>query len=154
MRIAYTDGADPDFLACCARLDEILNELAGGEANRAQYVPLNTVEKIRDAFVAYEGEQPVGCAAFRWYEQGVAEVKRVFVAPEYRKRGVGRLLMQTLEEEARRQGYTVLILETGMPLVAAHAMYLGMGYAVTENYGVYACADLYGDSLCMRKELR
>lgn len=153
MHILHTDGANADFLAFCAQLDEMLNTLAGGEANRAQYVPLNTVEKVRDAFVAYDGERPVGCAAFRRYGEGVAEIKRVFVMPAYRGRRLGRLLMETLEAEARRQGYAALILETGKPLVAAHAMYLNMGYAVTENYGVYAQADLYADSVCMRKEL-
>lgn len=153
MHILHTDGANADFLALCTRLDGLLNELAGGEANRAQYLPLNTVEKVRDAFVAYDGETPIGCAAFRQYGESVAEVKRVFVTPEYRGRGTGRLLMETLEAEARRQGYAALILESAKPLVAAHAMYLNMGYVVTENYGVYACAELYGDSLCMRKEL-
>ena len=93
---------------------------------------------------------PVGCASFKDYEPGVAEVKRVFVRENYRGRGLARKLMQAVEEHARQKGYRSLILETGKPLVSAVALYTNMGYHVIPNYGPYECMD---ESVCMRKEL-
>ncbi len=150
MELRYTDGADPDFIALCAMLDDHLNALAGGEERRSEYVPLNKLDHIHDAFVLYDGALPVGCASFKDYEPGVAEVKRVFVRENYRGRGLARKLMQAVEEHARQKGYRSLILETGKPLVSAVALYTNMGYHVIPNYGAYECM---GESVCMRKEL-
>ncbi len=150
MDLFYTDGTNPDFMSLCSMLDAHLNMLAGGEENRSEYVPLNKLDDIHDAFVLYDGTLPVGCASFKEYEAGIAEVKRVFVRGEYRGRGLSRLLMQAVEEKAKRKGYRSLILETGRPLVSAVALYTNMGYQVIPNYGPYECMR---ESVCMRKEL-
>ncbi len=150
MELRYTDGADPDFIALCAMLDAHLNALAGGEENRAEYVPHNALTHIHDAFVLYDKALPVGCASFKRYEEGTAEVKRVFVREDYRGRGLSRRLMEAVEAQAKRQGYRRLILETGRPLVSAIALYTNMEYQVIPNYGPYKCM---GESVCMRKEL-
>lgn len=150
MELIYTDGRNVDFILLCSMLDSYLNVLAGGEEWRAEYVPLNKLDHIHDAFVLYEGALPVGCASFKEYEEGIAEVKRVFVRGEYRGQGLSRILMQAVEEKAKEKGYRHLILETGKPLVSAVALYTNMGYTVIPNYGPYECM---GDSVCMRKEL-
>lgn len=150
MKLIDTDGTNPDFILLCSMLDAYLNALAGGEENRSEYVPLNQLDHIRDAFVLYDGVLPVGCASFKKYEDGVAEVKRVFVREEYRGRGLSRKLMEAVEAKAKQNGYRGLILETGRPLVSAVALYTNMGYSVIPNYGPYECMD---ESVCMRKEL-
>ncbi|HWR24184.1 MAG TPA: GNAT family N-acetyltransferase [Feifaniaceae bacterium] len=150
MELIRTDGKHPDFIRLCAMLDAYLNALAGGEEKRAEYVPLNRLDHIHDAFVLYDGALPVGCASFKEYEEGVAEVKRVFVREEYRGRGLSWRLMEAVEGKAREKGYVSLILETGRPLISAIALYTRMGYRIIPNYGPYVCM---GESVCMRKEL-
>lgn len=79
MKFIYTDGRNQDFVKLCQLLDEYLNELAGGEANRQQYIPYNTLDAIRDVVLAYDdSSSPIGCASFKFYDNKIAEVKRVF----------------------------------------------------------------------------
>lgn len=60
--------------------------------------------------VAYDGESPVGTARLPTPEDGVAKIERVAVRKPYRGRGIGRLLMDALETEAREQGCTEALL--------------------------------------------
>lgn len=151
MEIRHTDGTDGDFISLCRELDEFLNDAAGGEENRAAYIPHNELSDIHNVFIAYEKGRPAGCASFKAYAKGTAEVKRVFVRSAYRRRKIGETLMRALEEEARRQGYGRLVLETGDPLVAANGLYKKIGYRCIENYGPYA--GMRG-ARCMRKEIK
>ena len=137
MRYAHTDGTNKDFIELCHGLDDFLNELVGGEENRAEYIPYNTLDDIHDVIVAYDDDMPVGCASFKKYDDKSAEVKRVFIKEEYRGRGVSKELMERLEEKGRSKGYTYFILESGDPLVAAMALYRSIGYEVIPNYGQY-----------------
>lgn len=150
MRFIYTDGRNKDFIVLCHMLDNFLNELVGGEQNRAQYIPYNKLDDIHDVIVAYDGDVPVGCASFKKYDEENVEVKRVFIKDEYRGRGISKTLMAMLEERARKQGYKYLILESGEPLVAAMALYRKLGYKVIPYYGQYKDMP---ESICMRKDL-
>ncbi len=150
MNYIVTDGRNEDFVMLCGMLDENLNELVGGEQQRTQYTRYNTLEKIHDVIVLYDGKKPVGCAAFRHYEEGVAEMKRVFLQKEYRGMGHSKELIKRLEELAKSKGYQALILETGKPLKAAIGLYTGLGYQIIENYGQYKSMPL---SVCMKKEI-
>ena len=110
MRLVDADGQHPDFADLCRALDEFLNQAAGGEQNRAAYLPHNTRDDIHDVILAYDGARAVGCAALRRLDDRRAEVKRVFVRPEYRGRGIARQMMGRLEDLARCQGYAELVL--------------------------------------------
>ncbi|MDE7290511.1 MAG: GNAT family N-acetyltransferase [Treponemataceae bacterium] len=149
MQFIYTNGENPDFIELCRSLDDFLNELVGGEENRAEYVPYNRLSDIHDAIIAYDGEISVGCAAFKKYDDECAEVKRVFIKQEYRGKGISRELMKRLENAAKEQGFRCLILESGEPLVAAMSLYRKIGYEVIPNYGQYKDMP---DSVCMKKE--
>ena len=150
MQIKMTNGQDGDFIQLCHALDRFLNELVGGEENRAQYIPYNALDDIHDVLVAYENDIPIGCASFKRYDDGSAEVKRVFVQEEYRSKGIGRMLMESLEQLAKDKGYSCLILESGEPLAAAMRLYRSLGYTVIPNYGQYVNMS---DSVCMEKVL-
>lgn len=150
MRFVYTDGGNFDFIELCHGLDNFLNELVGGEENRAEYIPYNQLGDIHDVIVAYDDNIPVGCASFKKYDDECAEVKRVFIKQEYRGKGISNKLMELLESVARKQGYRYLILESGEPLVAAMALYRKIGYKVIPNYGQY---EDMPDSICMKKKL-
>ncbi len=78
MRFIYTDGNNHDFIELCHDLDNFLNELVGGEKNRAEYIPYNRLDDIHDVIVAYDNDIPVGCVSLKKYDDKSAEVKRVF----------------------------------------------------------------------------
>ncbi len=101
--------------------------------------------------VARRGGAPSGCGAVRRIEEGVFEIKRMYVVPDSRGRGVGRAILDALEGEARRLGARRVVLETGTRQTAALALYERAGYAVIPPYGEYAASAT--TSVCMAKEL-
>jgi len=94
--------------------------------------------------------RPVGCGAFRPLDPGTVEIKRLFVVPESRGRGVARAILAALEAEARRRGYTRGVLETGVRQPEAIALYRACGYAEMEAFGPYVGST---QSVCFRKAL-
>lgn len=150
LQFVHTDGSDKAFISLCHALDGFLNELVGGEENRAEYVPYNAPDDIHDAIVIYDGDCPIGCAGFKKYDDTCAEVKRVFIRQEYRGLGISHRLMSLLEAAAKKQGYRYFILESGAPLIAAMSLYTKSGYETIPNYGPYK--DMK-ESICMKKAL-
>jgi pimeloyl-ACP methyl ester carboxylesterase/predicted GNAT family acetyltransferase len=84
--------------------------------------------------VAYCGSKPVGCAALKRLDRTAAEIKRVYVAPEARGRGVARALMARLEQIAGDAGYTTLRLDTGARQPASVALFGSIGYEQIADY--------------------
>lgn len=150
MNFIYTDGRNSDFIVLCHLLDCYLNEIVGGEKNRSQYIQYNTLDDIKDVILAYKNDGPIGCAAFKYYDDKTAEVKRVFVKKEYRGNGISKKIMKLIENKAREKGFEKLILEGGEPLVEAMGLYYSMGFKVIENYGQYKNMP---ESICMEKAL-
>lgn len=150
IRFEYTDGYNKDFVALCHELDECLNDLVGGEENRAEYIQYNKLNDIHDVVIAYDNDIPIGSASFKNYDYETAEVKRVFVKKEYRGQGISNQLMKILEQKAQEKGFRYFILESGKPLVAAMALYRKIGYKIIPNYGQYVDME---KSICMKKEL-
>ncbi len=150
MRVHYTDGTDEVFGRLCSELDSNLDELVGGAQQRKEYVQYNTLENIRDVIVIYEEDVPVACASFKHYDKNIAELKRVYVKPAYRGKGISTYLITTIENQAKVKGYHTMVLETGKPLLAAAGLYHKMGYKIIDNYGQYK--DMK-DSICMEKAL-
>ena len=101
--------------------------------------------------VAYLGEVAVGCGAVRRLDGATAELKRMYVDPSVRGRGVGRALVEALEREARLLGTTRVVLETGTRLAPAIRLYEGMGYARIPLFGEYLSSP--DTSLCFGKSL-
>jgi GNAT superfamily N-acetyltransferase len=83
----------------------------------------------------------VGCGALRPLGTGVAEVKRMYVVPDARGRGVATLLLSGLESAALDRGWTTLRLETGPRQPEAVALYSGAGYHRIEAFGHYVRPD-------------
>jgi putative acetyltransferase len=101
-------------------------------------------------FVLTVGGKPAGCGAIRELEPGIAELKRMFVRGEFRGRGLSRVLLAGLEEEARRAGVGVLRLETGPRHPEALSLYRSSAYVDIARYGEYVDSP---DSICMQKRL-
>jgi GNAT superfamily N-acetyltransferase len=84
---------------------------------------------------------PIGCGALRELEPGVAEVKRMYVVPSARGRGVAKLVLSGLETAALGRGWTTLRLETGPRQPEAVALYTGAGYSPIGAFGHYVRED-------------
>ncbi|HEY5049735.1 MAG TPA: GNAT family N-acetyltransferase [Acidothermaceae bacterium] len=92
--------------------------------------------------IGRDGGQPVACGGVRLVEAAVGELKRMYVVPTARRRGIARALLDHLETEARTLGATRLRLETGLHQPEALALYASAGYADAEPFGHYAGAPL------------
>jgi putative acetyltransferase len=92
----------------------------------------------------------VGCGAFRPFDGTVVEIKRMFVRPDHRGRGIARAILEALEAEARSRGYARAILETGNRQDEAIALYHACGYARVEPFGQYVGS---AKSICFGKAL-
>jgi GNAT superfamily N-acetyltransferase len=92
--------------------------------------------------VARVGSTAIGCAGLRRHGDGVVEVKRMFVRPEHRRRGHARRLLAALEDAARANGDTRVVLETGLAQPEAIALYTSAGYQPIEGFGFYKDAPL------------
>ena len=95
----------------------------------------------------------VGCGALRALGDGVAEVKRMFVARSARGRGVWKAVLAGLEDAARLRGWTTLRLETGPRQPEAVALYTGAGYRSIAAFGGYVGAPDAEDSLFFERVL-
>jgi GNAT superfamily N-acetyltransferase len=91
--------------------------------------------------VGFVGNEPVATGGFRKHSDGVAEIKRMYVAHEHRGGGHARRLLAELEAHAVRAGYTSVVLETGLKQPEAMALYQSSGYTPTEPYGYYSEAE-------------
>ena len=92
----------------------------------------------------------VGCGGLRRWSETTAEVKRMFVEPEFRKRGLGRAILQNLETRAKNLGYQLVRLETGDQQPEAIALYDQAGYLRIPPYGEYAHSP---QCICFEKKL-
>ena len=78
--------------------------------------------------LAWEGEQAVGCVALRPLDDGACEMKRLFVRPDSRGQGLGRLVASRVVSEATALGYVVMRLDTLETLNSAMQLYTSMGF--------------------------
>jgi len=85
-------------------------------------------------YVARDGDRILGCVAFRALDGGTAELKRLWVRPEARGSGAGRLLVARALDDARRAGYARVRLDTLPDQRAAHALYRSFGFVEIEPY--------------------
>src|SRR4051812_34422333 len=115
----------------------------------------------RDApmFVAPEGVflvirdddgRALACGGIARFDDARGEVKRMYVVPEARGRGLGRRLLEELERHARSLGYTSVVLETGDRQPEALGLYASSGYERIPCYPPYDAREL---SLCFEKRL-
>ena len=84
-------------------------------------------------------------AAIKRLDERACEIKRMYVVPEARGRGVGRVLLAALEELARDLGYPVARLDTGAEQPGAQRMYERAGYAPVPDYNGNPYASFWGE---------
>ncbi len=139
--IAPADPDDPQTLDCWAAYFALL--VASIPDLRADLFPLPDPHAASYRpphgvhLLARAGGLALGCVSLRPLAPGLAEVKRLWVAPQARGQGLARRLMQAIETEARRLNYTTLNLDTHHGLTAAMALYQKTGWTPTSPYSGY-----------------
>ena len=141
MTIRYDEKVSEDFEMLNTLLDDYYYERFGEVA--LKYRPYNTLQGIEDFFIACDEEKPIGCGCFRKITDAVAELKRVFVLPDYRRQGIAKVLVKNCEEIAKRKNSICMRLETGVEMIEAIELYKKMNYSIIENYDNFA-----GDEIC------
>lgn len=146
--ILKTTPQHPDFKRLIEALDTDLAIRDGDEKDfHAQY---NKTDNIKCAVLIFDNQKAVGCGAIRHFDESTIEIKRMYVSPESRGKGIATQVLLTLEDWARTLGYTHAVLETGNKYPEAIALYAKNGYKRIPNYGQY---EKVISSRCFRKSL-
>ena len=148
IQLQRTDSDNPDFQSLVRLLDEYLAEKDGEE--HSYYAQFNKLDKIRHVIVAYADKRPIGCGAFKKYDEKTVEIKRMFVHPDFRGQRAGKLVLTELEMWAGELGFSECILETGWKQEEAVRLYQRNGYEIIPNYDQYIGVE---NSVCLRKIL-
>ncbi|CCG98038.1 GCN5-related N-acetyltransferase [Fibrella aestuarina BUZ 2] len=148
MTLLRTTSDHTDFQRLVLALDTYLTGVNGSDD--AYYRQFNTIDALRYVVVAYVNDVPVGCGAFKPFDQQATEIKRMFVDPAHRGQGIAQAILAELEGWSHEEGYTACVLETSVKLPGAVQLYTKWGYERTPNYGQYVGMP---DSICFRKSL-
>jgi GNAT superfamily N-acetyltransferase len=133
-----------DPVAAVLRAD-LLADLTGRYGGDGDSTPITPGEfdPPRGGFLlAWLDGRPAGCVGWRSRGDGVAELKRMWVALDARRRGVAKALLTAVEDAARSAGRNRIVLETGTAQPEAMGLYAASGYALVPNYGHYADSPL------------
>lgn len=143
-----TNSEDPDFRALIRHLDAELAIIDGDD--HSFYDQFNKIDHLGQVVVAYEHNRAVGCGAIKLLDAQVMEVKRMFVFPGQRGKGIASRVLAELERWAVELNARACCLETGIKQPDAIALYRKNGYETIPNYGQYAGV---ANSVCFRKSL-
>jgi putative acetyltransferase len=136
---------DPELAALVMAQQRELREVDGGLDGQV-FMPHDDARYL----VVVVGGRAVACGAWQALDDGVAEIKRMYVRPAFRGAGIGRQLIVALEEEALAADRPIVRLETGTYLPAAIALYRSSGYLPIPTYGEYVGNPF---SVCFEKRL-
>jgi putative acetyltransferase len=143
-----TTSENIDFQNLVVLLDEVLR-IKDGE-DHDFYAQHNTLDKINHVVVCYQDDVAIGCGAFKKLDSNTVEIKRMFVHPDYRGKGIAGTILKELEIWASEFNYTNCVLETGKNNPEAIALYHKSGYELIPNYGQY---ENIATSVCLKKSI-
>lgn len=98
LELRFVDAENRDFHDLTAALDEYYFMLVGEVEKR--YAKYNLPHLFNCRIVAYEDGKPAGCGAWKKIDEGTFEVKRIYIAPEFRRKGVASAVITALEQDA------------------------------------------------------
>lgn len=147
--IAQEHPGSPDATALIAELDAHLTPLYPSESRHG----FSVQKLIADAvafFVIRAGDAPAGCGGIKLFGTEYGEIKRMWVRPQFRGLGFGKLMLDHLADHARRHGVEILRLETGIHQHAAIRLYEREGFKRIPPFGSYRVDPV---SLCYEKRI-
>lgn len=143
-----TNSDNEDFKQLVRELDAYLKVTDGDEHDF--YNQFNNIDVLKHTVVAYKDNKPVGCGAFKKYDDSTVEIKRMYTNPEYRNLGIAAQILSELENWSKELYFNSTILETGKRQTEAVQFYKKNNYQVIPNFGQYANMD---NSVCFKKIL-
>ncbi len=148
LSIARESPRQDDVITLIRQSDALMQSLYPAESNHLVDIDSLAQPHVH-LLVAREDGRALGCGAFVLGTDGQAEMKRVFVAPVARGKGIARAILEALERAAAQQGVTLMQLETGIRQPEAIALYRKFGYVERGPFGSYQPDPL---SLFMEKQ--
>jgi putative acetyltransferase len=126
----------PDAQALIAELESELEPLYPTESRHGYSVQKLLAEGVA-FFLICENGTPAGCGSVKLFGKEYAEVKRMYVRPQFRGLGLSKLMLNHLADYARSHGIGILRLETGIYQQAAIRLYERVGFQRTPPFGEY-----------------
>lgn len=148
IKLLRTDSTNPDFIQLVTKLDAYLKITDGEEHDF--YHQFNGIQSLDHVLVIFENTKAIGCGALKPFDSNTLEIKRMYVEPNNRGKGIGSKLLTALEQWACDLNYSTCILETGKRQTEAIALYKKNNYTVIANYGQYVGVE---NSVCFGKKL-
>ena len=148
IKLIRTNSINKEFISLVALLDADL-AIRDGE-DHSFYNQFNKIDQIKYVVMAYKNHKPLGCGAIKEFDANSMEIKRMYVFPESRGKGIASKVLSELEYWATELGYKKCILETEKKQPEVIALYRKREYQVIPNYGQYAGIE---NSLCFEKLL-
>jgi len=148
LEIIRTNSENPDFHLLTKQLDITLCEIYG--TKQEDYEEYNRIVDLDTIVLAYLDKIPVGCGCFKKMNEDSVEIKRMYVLPENRGKGIASRILYEIETWAIELNYTYAALETGKKQQNAINLYQNLGYTITNNYGQWEGME---QSVCMMKSL-
>ncbi|MCE7068024.1 GNAT family N-acetyltransferase [Dyadobacter sp. CY326] len=143
-----TNSENPDFKKLTDLLDDELCLLYNTQ--KADYEEYNRITNLQTVILAYENDIAIGCGCFKVLDEKTIELKRMFVSPASRGKGIASAMVTELEQWAKELGFVNAVLETGNKQQQAIKMYLKLGYSLSERPGQN---QEIGHSIFMQKQL-
>ena len=145
------DPADAELVLLVSKSDEYLSALYPPESNHAESIS-ELLGNDASLFLGYADEKLAACGAIKFIDgaSGYGEIKRLFVAEEFRGQGFAVAMMKRLEEHAAERGTSVIRLEAGPMQPEAVSLYRKLGYSDRGPFGGYTDDPL---SVFMEKTL-
>jgi len=149
MHIERISAASPEARELIAQLDQDL--LRRYDASDIHGIDAEAFERDGGYLLVCRIDgRPVGCGAFRPLGGGIAEIKRMYVRDEARRKGVAAAILARLEGELRSRGFESMVLETGTRQHEAQGLYRKLGFFPIPRFEGYTTCDI---SLCFAKKL-
>jgi GNAT superfamily N-acetyltransferase len=148
IRIQRTDTDNQQFQRLVSELDKYLSGVNG--SSDSFYAQFNKIEYLKHVVIAQIENQTVGCGALKAFDRESMEVKRMYVLPEMRRKGVADSVLKELEIWSKELGYPKCILETSIKMPDALSFYQKSSYRIIPNYGQYTDME---SSVCFEKML-
>lgn len=134
--LEYQESIDTDL--CFQKFEEELTSLPGKYSYPSGRL-----------YLAFSGEAVVGCVALRPIKDEKCEMKRLYIKPEYRGQGFGRILAEKIISDAKEIGYKQVFLDTLDTMKSAIKLYHSLGFKNTQSY----CYNPLGGAIFMSLDL-
>lgn len=137
LQIVKTNSDNPAYKMLEAELESELNERE--DSIQMQFDRYDTPKNYIDTVVvAYDDDTPIGFGCFKPFDDSTAEIKRMYVQKDYRRKGVASIILLELELWAAQHDFIKMALHSSTKQPEAIHLYTKYGYKKIPSYGMYA----------------